>query len=134
MLVKLVEEVSAPFIDNVFCYYNQPKDIREEKIKPFVLDGKFKFEVYYKGEWINAKKYFNKYGMKKTTVVTETIELTANSDDKENKKEKVKKEKVEKENDIEELKKQAEELGINNYWVMKESTLKKKIKEKLSEE
>lgn len=119
MLVKMVSEVSAPFVDSKFLYYNKAVDLNNvNKIKK-LLDKGFDFLLYVDGEWIDAEVYFNnEEEFKSTSVVSEKVEVI---------------EEVEEEDDLEDLKQQAKELGVSNYWVMKEDTLKEKIKEKLEE-
>lgn len=101
MYIKLLE--ANRVIGDVYCckgFTERLNDYYKDEVKKVVKEG-VKILIRDNGEWIKGKKYFN---------------LTKKDNEEDN-------------DSIEKLKKKAKKLGIDNYWVMKEDTLKKKIKE-----
>lgn len=133
MIIKLIEKRDAPFIDNRFFYYNQPRKIKNiDKLKPFVEKG-FKFNVMVNEsngtKYIPAEKYFETNEIKKTVAVSGEVEVVD-----ENVKEETTEGKCKLADglSIDELKEVAKDLEIPSYWVMKEETLREKIESKMN--
>ncbi|MFW6015301.1 MAG: hypothetical protein ACOCRK_02625 [bacterium] len=100
MKIKVIKG-SAPYIDGRICYVNTIQNVKnaEKDIKHYLNLGT-KILIKKDNEFVDAEEYFNE----EKNIKEET-------------------------NNLEELKKKAKELNIDNYWVMKEETLREKIAE-----
>lgn len=123
MRIKVVSG-KPQYLGKAFCYLNRPTDIDDNYVNQVkdAMERGVGIDIYTDGEWITAKKYFNNIKEK-----TSDMEKASEEDD-------VLKKGVPKGNDnleeksVEELKNIAQNLSIDNYWVMKKETLIQKIK------